>query len=128
LEDSSSRLLAKVYPLFPCILFNRFELIVLLILKLNPYEIFKLTILGSRLAAMAALKAAVKYLVFIDSPVSSTEMRTLTSSQATQLGYYLVVFFLVEIGFRMLIYYIVRMVKYMIIDEGIPSGCYESIK
>ncbi len=71
---------------------------------------------------MACLKAACKYILLDRN--AATRM---SSTQANELGYYLLIFFLIEIGFRMLVYYIVRLVKYSIIGQGIPSGCYEAI-
>jgi len=48
-------------------------------------------------------------------------------SESDRLGYYIAVFFLCEIGFRMLFYYIARALKFWYKKKEIPSGCYESI-
>lgn len=52
---------------------------------------------------MACLKAAVKYFVL---PSRTLGLSRMTAQESNNLGYYLAVFFLVEIGFRMMIYYI----------------------
>jgi hypothetical protein len=81
---------------------------------------------------MACLKAAVKYYVLSDNPVPSPEKEVghaggISREETDQLGLYIASFFLCEIGFRMFLYYIARLIKYWYTGKTIPSGCYESI-